>query len=175
MHGKVCLVTGANRGIGRETALGLARLGATVLVVCRTRESAEQTRAEIGAATGNTNIQGYFADFAVQTHLAELMAEMTALHGEPIGADSGRPQQMMVLAMGKHGGGDMHDVAQVFPRAHAARLEHFRRKQNRPQCSIFLFSRNSGRKTAAHFCWNCSSRIRPGRPAPPPRGLWDRL
>lgn len=61
-----------------------------------------------------------FADFAVQTHLAELMAEMTAQHGEPIGADSGRPQQMMVLAMGKHGGGELNvssdiDLIFVYP------------------------------------------------------------
>jgi glutamate-ammonia-ligase adenylyltransferase len=61
-----------------------------------------------------------FADFAVQTHLAELMAEMTALHGEPVGADSGRPQQMMVLAMGKHGGGELNvssdiDLIFVYP------------------------------------------------------------
>jgi [glutamine synthetase] adenylyltransferase / [glutamine synthetase]-adenylyl-L-tyrosine phosphorylase len=61
-----------------------------------------------------------FADFAVQTHLAELMTEMTALHGEPIGADSGRPQQMMVLAMGKHGGGELNvssdiDLIFVYP------------------------------------------------------------
>jgi len=61
-----------------------------------------------------------FADFAVQTHVAELMAEMTALHGEPIGADSGRPQQMMVLAMGKHGGGELNvssdiDLIFVYP------------------------------------------------------------
>ncbi|MGZ2455626.1 hypothetical protein ACVINH_000652 [Rhizobium anhuiense] len=25
------------------------------------------------------------------------------------------------------------------------------------KCSIFLFFRNSGRKTAVHLCWNCSS------------------
>ncbi|MBW8897115.1 MAG: bifunctional [glutamate--ammonia ligase]-adenylyl-L-tyrosine phosphorylase/[glutamate--ammonia-ligase] adenylyltransferase, partial [Massilia sp.] len=61
-----------------------------------------------------------FADFAVQTHVAELMAEMTALHGEPIGADSGRPQQMMVVAMGKHGGGELNvssdiDLIFVYP------------------------------------------------------------
>lgn len=61
-----------------------------------------------------------FADFAVQAHLAELMAELTALHGEPIGAESGRPQQMMVLAMGKHGGFELNvssdiDLIFVYP------------------------------------------------------------
>jgi Glutamine synthetase adenylyltransferase len=45
-----------------------------------------------------------FADFAVQTHLAALMQEQTALHGTPLGEESGRPQEMIVLGMGKLGG-----------------------------------------------------------------------
>jgi glutamate-ammonia-ligase adenylyltransferase len=61
-----------------------------------------------------------FADFAVQSHLAELMGEMTAIHGVPVGHESGRPQQMMVLAMGKHGGGELNvssdiDLIFVYP------------------------------------------------------------
>jgi NAD(P)-dependent dehydrogenase (short-subunit alcohol dehydrogenase family) len=35
MNGKICLVTGASSGIGKATALGLARIGATVVMVCR--------------------------------------------------------------------------------------------------------------------------------------------
>jgi glutamate-ammonia-ligase adenylyltransferase len=69
-----------------------------------------------------------FADFAVQSHLAELMAELTAIHGTPIGAESGRPQQMMVLAMGKHGGGELNvssdiDLIFVYPEDGDTRAE----------------------------------------------------
>jgi glutamate-ammonia-ligase adenylyltransferase len=60
------------------------------------------------------------ADFAIRTHLADLMAEMVAAHGVPIGAESGRPQEMMVLAMGKQGGGELNvssdiDLIFVYP------------------------------------------------------------
>jgi len=69
-----------------------------------------------------------FADFAVQTHLAALMEEQTAIHGTPIGAESGRPQQMMVLAMGKHGGGELNvssdiDLIFVYPEDGDTRLD----------------------------------------------------
>lgn len=37
MQGKTCTVTGSNSGIGKETALGLARMGARVVMVCQDR------------------------------------------------------------------------------------------------------------------------------------------
>ena len=52
LEGKVALVTGAGSGIGRETALLLAREGAAVAVVDINRETADQTAAEIVAASG---------------------------------------------------------------------------------------------------------------------------
>ena len=55
MTGKVCLVTGANSGIGRVTALALARLGAQVVLVCRDRARGEAAMAEIKQATGSRN------------------------------------------------------------------------------------------------------------------------
>jgi glutamate-ammonia-ligase adenylyltransferase len=60
------------------------------------------------------------ADFAIREHLAEADAEMRAAHGVPMGAESGEEQQLMVLAMGKGGGGELNvssdiDLIFVYP------------------------------------------------------------
>ncbi|KQW91724.1 glutamine-synthetase adenylyltransferase [Massilia sp. Root418] len=61
-----------------------------------------------------------FADFAIQQHTAALHADMVALHGQPVGHDSGETQELMVLAMGKQGGGELNvssdiDLIFVYP------------------------------------------------------------
>jgi gluconate 5-dehydrogenase len=50
--GRIALVTGSTRGIGRAFAVGLAEAGCTVIVHGRTSEAAESAAAEIGEATG---------------------------------------------------------------------------------------------------------------------------
>jgi glutamate-ammonia-ligase adenylyltransferase len=58
-----------------------------------------------------------FADFAVQTHVAALTAEMAALHGVPIGEESGQPQDLVVIGMGKLGGKELNvssDIDLIF-------------------------------------------------------------
>lgn len=64
MIGKICLVTGATSGIGRVTALELARMGATVVIVARSRERGEATQAAIRAQTGNEAVDLILADLA---------------------------------------------------------------------------------------------------------------
>ncbi|MFC7288231.1 bifunctional [glutamate--ammonia ligase]-adenylyl-L-tyrosine phosphorylase/[glutamate--ammonia-ligase] adenylyltransferase [Herminiimonas glaciei] len=61
-----------------------------------------------------------FGDFAVQRHLAAVMADMVAIHGTPVGAESGETQEMIVLGMGKLGGGELNvssdiDLIFVYP------------------------------------------------------------
>jgi glutamate-ammonia-ligase adenylyltransferase len=61
-----------------------------------------------------------FGDFAVQKHLAAVSAELIAIHGTPIGAESGDTQEMIVLGMGKLGGGELNvssdiDLIFVYP------------------------------------------------------------
>lgn len=64
MQGKVCLVTGSSSGIGKVTARELARMGATVVMVCRNRSRGEAARREIQEATGNQHVDLLIADLA---------------------------------------------------------------------------------------------------------------
>lgn len=56
MKGKICTVTGANSGIGKATAVGLAKMGATVVMVCRNRGQGESALTGIKAKSGNKNV-----------------------------------------------------------------------------------------------------------------------
>src|SRR5690606_17257355 len=78
MRAKVCLVSGANRGLGKEIALQLAKAGAAVMVHSRTAEKAAVAVAELKAASGNEAIRGFHADFLVQAEVRRLASEVLA-------------------------------------------------------------------------------------------------
>jgi NAD(P)-dependent dehydrogenase (short-subunit alcohol dehydrogenase family) len=64
MKGKICMVTGATAGIGKATALGLAEMGATVIVVGRNPQKAGQVVEEIQGKTHNQKVEALIADFS---------------------------------------------------------------------------------------------------------------
>ncbi len=72
MQGKVCLVTGANSGIGKATALGLAHMGATVIIVCRDRARGEEAQREIKTKSGNDAVDLLLADLSSQQSIRQL-------------------------------------------------------------------------------------------------------
>lgn len=80
MRGKVCVVTGANSGIGKATARGLAAVGATVVMVCRDRARGATAQQEIRAATGNEAVELYQADLASLADVRRLAAQLLADH-----------------------------------------------------------------------------------------------
>ena len=75
LKGRTALVTGATSGIGKVTALELARMGARVLVHGRNPARLEATVAELRAASGG-QVEGVRADFASLADVRALAAEV---------------------------------------------------------------------------------------------------
>lgn len=73
MTGAVCVVTGANSGIGLAAARELARRGAVLAMMCRSRERGERARNDIVAETGNRSVSLFLSDFA---ELAQVRASV---------------------------------------------------------------------------------------------------
>jgi NAD(P)-dependent dehydrogenase (short-subunit alcohol dehydrogenase family) len=76
-EGKVIIVTGSNAGIGKATALSLARLGATVIMVCRNVAAGEAVRQDIIAQTGNTAVDLLACDLSSQASIRSFADEFT--------------------------------------------------------------------------------------------------
>ncbi|MEP7064496.1 MAG: SDR family oxidoreductase [Gemmatimonadota bacterium] len=81
MTGRVCVVTGATAGIGKETALGLARMGATVVVVARDPDKAVRIVDEISRVADNSNVEWVRGDFASLDSVRAAAAEIAKRHG----------------------------------------------------------------------------------------------
>ena len=64
LKNKIVLITGATSGIGKETALGLAKLGATIVFTTRDNLKGEKTKKELIATTNNKNIHMLKCDLA---------------------------------------------------------------------------------------------------------------
>jgi NAD(P)-dependent dehydrogenase (short-subunit alcohol dehydrogenase family) len=75
MAGRTVLVTGGSRGIGRTTALGLARMGADLAIIGRDRGRTEDAAREIHAAGGG-RVDLFIADLSSQSEVRELAEEV---------------------------------------------------------------------------------------------------
>jgi len=74
MKGRICIITGSNSGIGKETAIGLAKMGATIVMVVRDQERGEKARIEIVKQTGNDSVDLMICDLSSMSsirHCAE--------------------------------------------------------------------------------------------------------
>jgi retinol dehydrogenase 14 len=76
MKNKVVLITGSTDGIGRQTAVEIAALGATVIVHGRNPARAKLVVEEISSSTGNRNVDLMIADLSSLRQVRELAAEV---------------------------------------------------------------------------------------------------
>lgn len=76
MQGKFCLITGANSGIGKATAIGLAKLNAHIVMLCRDKTRGEEAKSEIITESGNESIDLLLADLASQQSIRQFVAEL---------------------------------------------------------------------------------------------------
>ena len=79
---KTCVVTGANSGIGKETARALARLGYRVVLACRDFQRGEAARQDIARTTGNTGVELLIVDFALQASIRDFARAFLDSHRE---------------------------------------------------------------------------------------------
>ena len=69
---KLCIVTGATDGIGRVTALELARNGAKVVIIGRNRQKSKLTVSDIIRESGNADVEFEVADLSAQADIYSL-------------------------------------------------------------------------------------------------------
>jgi 3-oxoacyl-[acyl-carrier protein] reductase len=102
IEGRVALVMGASKGLGRATAAALAREGARVAVASRSRERIDETAAAVAADTGG-EVRGFAADTEDVERLPELVAEVAGELGpvEILVTNTGGPPPGDSLGFGR--------------------------------------------------------------------------
>ncbi|SHL63504.1 Short-chain dehydrogenase [Anaerocolumna jejuensis DSM 15929] len=76
MNKKIILITGANSGIGKETAMTLAKEGHTVIIHGRNIEKTKKVCEEIKNVSHNQNIDMVCADLSIMSNIPKIVAEL---------------------------------------------------------------------------------------------------
>lgn len=80
MEGKTCLVTGAGAGIGNQAALGLAKLGATVIALARDPVKGKAAVEQLRTESGNPDVHLALCDLSSQQSIRDAAAEVKKRH-----------------------------------------------------------------------------------------------
>ncbi len=79
LSGKTIIVTGANAGIGKFAARELARMGASVTMVARSRERGEKALQEVQRASDSNDVSLMLCDLSSQASIREFAADFEAV------------------------------------------------------------------------------------------------
>ncbi|XP_029952163.1 retinol dehydrogenase 13-like [Salarias fasciatus] len=78
LDGKTVLITGGNTGIGKETAVDLARRGARVILACRDMDRANKAAEDVKKRSGNDNVIVKMLDLASLQSVREMAKDILA-------------------------------------------------------------------------------------------------
>ncbi len=78
MTNKLCVITGANSGIGFETAKALAKKGAYIVMVCRNEDKAIKAKNQILETFPDAGIAIVLCDFSIQKEIRSAADEITS-------------------------------------------------------------------------------------------------
>ncbi|XP_043960037.1 retinol dehydrogenase 12, like [Gambusia affinis] len=76
LDGQTAVITGANTGIGKETAIDLAKRGARVILACRDMEKAQTALTEIIKSSGNDNVVSMKLDLSDTKSIREFATNL---------------------------------------------------------------------------------------------------
>ncbi len=77
---KICLISGANSGIGKVAASELAKQGAHIIMLCRSEEKAEKAREDILKICGHDKVDIVLADFSSFQQVSEAADHINATY-----------------------------------------------------------------------------------------------
>jgi retinol dehydrogenase-12 len=80
MEGRICLITGATSGIGEETALALARMGATIAFTARDIRKGQETRDQFKTLSGNERIEVLECDLSSLQSVRDCCDRFRSMH-----------------------------------------------------------------------------------------------
>lgn len=78
MKDKICLISGANSGIGKVAATELAKQGAHIIMLCRNEEKAEKAKEDILKVCGHKKVDIVLADFSSLQQVSEAADQIIA-------------------------------------------------------------------------------------------------
>lgn len=81
MKNNIVVITGASSGIGKMTAIAMAKRGAKVIMVCRNRIKAKKVMIEIMKVSENSHIDLFIADFSDPKSIIAFGKEIRAKYG----------------------------------------------------------------------------------------------
>ena len=83
LDGKTVIITGGNTGIGKETAIDLAKRNARVIIACRSEEKGKKAEVDIRRESGSSNVHFRKLDLAsfesIRNFVKEVLAEETRI------------------------------------------------------------------------------------------------